>query len=133
MIKKLGYGVILWAIPYVTAIPLLPLMNSDPVFFKTIMVVEGALVGSVLAALYFVAVQRDFLREAIVLSVVWMVVNWLLDYVALLPFSGQSLPRYFVEIGFRYLAIGCLVLAIGYVLERKLGRMVGDSAKPHLV
>ena len=133
MIKKLGYGVILWAIPYVTAIPLLPLMNSDPVFFKTIMVVEGALVGSVLASLYFMAVQRDFLREAIVLSAVWMVVNWLLDYVALLPFSGQSLPRYFVEIGFRYLAIGWLVLAIGYVLERKIGSTTMDSAKPHLV
>lgn len=133
MIKKFGYGVILWVIPYVTAIPLLPLMNSDPVFFKTIMVVEGALVGSVLASLYFVTLQRDFLREAIVLSVVWMVVNWLLDYVALLPFSGQSLPRYFVEIGFRYLAIGWLVLAIGFVLERKIGSATVDSANSHLV
>ena len=29
MLKKIGYGLILRVIPYVTAIPLLPLMRSD--------------------------------------------------------------------------------------------------------
>ncbi len=29
MLKKIDYGLILWAIPYVTAIPLFPLMRSD--------------------------------------------------------------------------------------------------------
>lgn len=29
MTKRLAYGAILWLIPYVTAIPLLPLMQSD--------------------------------------------------------------------------------------------------------
>ena len=48
MRKKIGYGVVLWAIPYVTAIPLLPLMRSDQPFFKTIMIVEGALLGAML-------------------------------------------------------------------------------------
>ena len=46
--------------------------------------------------------------------------NWALDFVALLPFSGHSIPRYFVEIGARYLAMVAPLVAIGYVLEHKL-------------
>jgi hypothetical protein len=35
MLEKIGHGVILWMIPSVTAIPLMGLMRSDPIFFKT--------------------------------------------------------------------------------------------------
>ena len=121
MIKKLGYGAILWLIPYVTAIPLLPLMQSDIALFKTIMIVEGALVGGALTSHYFLGVERDYLREGIILAAVWIVLNWLLDFAALLPFTKQTLPRYFAEIGLRYLAIAVPAIAVGYILERKLG------------
>lgn len=120
MLKKIGYGVILWAIPYVTAIPLLPLMRSDQPFFKTIMIVEGSIVGAALAVMYFKSVEREFLREGMALAAVWIVVNWVLDFVGLLPFSDLSPVRYFVEIGLRYFAIAALVVAMGYVLDEKL-------------
>lgn len=122
MLRKAGYGVVLWAIPYAVAVPLLPLMRSDQTFFKTIMVVCGAAVGGALAAHYFRTVERDFLREGLVLGLVWIAVNWLLDAVALLPFAGLTVARYFLEIGLRYLAILPMTLAIGYVLERRSGR-----------
>jgi hypothetical protein len=119
MLKKIGYGLILWVIPYVTAIPLLSLRQTDPVFFKTIMVVEGALVGGILSALYFQGVRGGFLREGVITSVVWMFVNWGLDLVALLPFTGHTIPRYFIEIGALYVAMAAPLVAIGYVLEQR--------------
>lgn len=119
MLKKIGYGVILWVIPYVTAIPLLPLMRSDLLFFKAIMVVEGLIVGAILAILYFLRVQKDFLMEGIVLGMTWMIVNWILDYVALLPFTKMSLGRYFMEIGIEYIGMASLTVAIGYVLHSR--------------
>jgi hypothetical protein len=119
MLKKIGYGLILWVIPYVTAIPLLSLRQTDPVFFKTIMVVEGALVGGILSALYFQGVRGGFLREGVITSVVWMFVNWGLDLVALLPFTGHTIPRYFIEIGALYVAMAAPLVAIGYVLEHR--------------
>ncbi len=119
MLKRIGYGLILWVVPYVTAIPLMGLMKSDVTAFKTIMIVEGALLGAVLTVLYFLHVQADFLREGMMLAVVWIAVNWLLDFVALLPFSGHTVPRYFIEIGLRYLAIVAPTVAVGYVLERR--------------
>lgn len=120
MLKRLGYGAILWLIPYVTAIPLLPLMPSDNVLFKTIMIVVGSLVGAVLTALYFKGVDKDFLREGLTVAAVWIVVNWLLDFAALLPFTDQPLSRYFLEIGLRYTAMVWPLVAMGWVLSRKL-------------
>lgn len=122
MLKRLAFGGILWLIPYVTAIPLLPLMQSDNVFFKTIMIVVGSLLGALLTALYFKDVDKDFLREGLLLAVVWIFTGWLLDFVALLPFTHQSLPRYFIEIGFRYIAIVAPTVTVGWVLSRKVER-----------
>ncbi len=119
MLKKIGYALILWVIPYVTAIPLMGLMNSDPIFFKTIMVVESMVVGAFLAVLYFQGVQKDFLKEGIILGIVWMVVNWSMGFAALLPFAGMTVSRYFLEIGLRYVNAPVLTAAIGYVLEKK--------------
>lgn len=128
MLKKMGYGLILWVIPYVTAIPLMGLMQTDLIFFKTIMIVEGTIVGGVLSALYFQEVTSRFLREGLITSAVWIVMNWALDFVALLPFSGHSVSRYFIEIGARYLAMAAPLVAIGYVLEHKLRENLEGTA-----
>jgi hypothetical protein len=40
------------------------------------------------------ASKRDYLREGISLAAVWIVLNWLLDFLALLPFTKRTLPRY---------------------------------------
>lgn len=120
MLKKIGGGIILWAIPYATAIPLLGLNERDQVFFKTIMIIEGSIVGAVLAAIYFTDVQRDYLREGIVLGTVWIGVNWILDYAGLIVLTEMSLDRYFAEIGLRYIAMAAPTVAIGYVLQRRL-------------
>ncbi|MGQ0695926.1 MAG: hypothetical protein ACT4OL_10165 [Nitrospiraceae bacterium] len=43
----------------------------------------------------------DFLQEAIVLAPAWIVVNRLLDIVALLPFANLPVPQCMVAIGLR--------------------------------
>lgn len=123
MFRKIGYGLVLWVIPYVTAIPLLPLMQRDLVFFKTIMIVEGTLVGAVLTAAYFLRVERNFLREGVVLAAVWILLNWALDFAALLPFTKMPLDRYFIEIGARYLAMAAPTVVAGFLLERRAGTL----------
>jgi uncharacterized membrane protein YpjA len=120
MLKKIGYGIVLWAIPYVTSIPLLGLNQSDQLLFKTIMIVEGSIVGAILAAAYFMGVKRDFLRDGIVVGIVWIVVSWILDYGGVVYLSGMTLDRYFMEIGLRYIAMAAPTVAIGYVLEKRL-------------
>ena len=117
--KTIGYGVVLWAVPYLTSIPLLPLLRSDPEWFHTIMIAEGSIVGAVVTAVYFVSLDRDYLRQGIIAAVTWLAINWLLDFVALLPFNGMSPVRYFMEIGLRYLAMGAIAVTAGYVMQRR--------------
>lgn len=119
MFRKICYGIILWLVPYITAIPLLPLYTTDLTFFKTVMMVEAGVLGAFLAALYFNKVEKDYLSEGILLGVVWLLVNWLLDVAALLPFSHMPIDRYFLEIGLRYLNAPAITIAVGYALSRK--------------
>lgn len=120
MFKKIGYALILWVIPYVTAIPMMPLMQTDLVLFKTIMIVESSILAAILAAMYFEGVKKNYLEEGIMLGVIWIVINWILDFVGLLPFSKMPLDRYFLEIGLRYTVGLSLTVSIGYVLSRKI-------------
>jgi hypothetical protein len=122
MLRKIGYGIVVWTVPYVTALPLMGLMFSDRVAFQTIMVVEGAVVGTFLACLYFQPIHTRFLREGVVLGLTWIAISWALDFVALVPFADMTAWRYFVEIGFRYLGILAPTVAIGYVLRERLER-----------
>lgn len=123
-LKRVGYGIGLWAVLYAASIPLLGLNASDPIAFKATMAFLGSLVGAVAAGLYFLSIERDFLRESIITALVWMVTNWALDYLALLPFTGETVPQYFMHIGIEYLGMFGVLVAIGYVLEKKVVKTV---------
>ena len=124
MLRKIGYGVVVWAVPYVTALALMDLMTTDRVAFQTVMIVEGALVGSLLTWQYFRTVTAHPLREGVVLATVWLLISWTFDFVALVPFAGMSAWRYFVEIGFRYLGMFALPVTVGAVLGSRIDRRV---------
>lgn len=72
-------------------------MQNGLVFFKAAMFVEGSLLGALLAA-----IRITF--------------NWLLDFAALLSFTHQTVPRYFMEIGLRHLVVAATTAAVGYVV-----------------
>lgn len=119
--RRLGYGVALWALLYVAAIPLLGLQTFDPIAFKAVMAFLGSFIGAVFAGLYFLPVSGNYVREGIVTALTWMISNWILDIVALLPFTHEPIPQYFMHIGIEYLGMFAMLVAIGYVLEKKSG------------
>ena len=113
----IGLGVVTWAVPFILSIPLLPLMQSDPAFFKTIMIVTGSFTGMIATVYFLKNSKKDPLREGIVLGINWLLINWILDLVILLPFTKQAVPRYFMEIGLEYLAIPIMTIGVGYALK----------------
>jgi len=86
------------------------------------MAMLGILVGCAFSAYYFLGVEGGYLREGIVTATTWIIVNWGLDVIALLPFTHQTLPQYFMEIGIEYLGMFGPLTAIGYLLERNAAR-----------
>ena len=117
--RRLGAGMIVWAVPYATSLMLLPLIQRDPVFFGTIMIVEGSIVGAVIAIAYFQHVAHPDVHEGVVLGTVWMIENWLLDFVGVVPFTHTTIARYFMEIGLRYVPMIAITAAIGYAWKRQ--------------
>jgi peptidoglycan/LPS O-acetylase OafA/YrhL len=117
--RRIGYGIILWALLYAAAIPLLPLAQNSEAAFKATIFCIASIVGGIFVTLYFSSVERDFLKEAITLAITWIIVNWALDVVALLPFTHQTIPQYFFEIGIEYLGMLGTILPVGYLLDQK--------------
>lgn len=120
--RRLGTGFILWLVPYLAAIPLMGVHRSAPFVFKALEISIGGVTMAAMLAFYFRKIGGDFLRESILLAITWTVLNWALDIAALLPFTHQSLPQYFMEIGIEYAAFVTLVIATGYLLKLKTSR-----------
>jgi uncharacterized membrane protein YpjA len=120
LIRQLGYGMILWLIPYATSLTMLPLIQRDPIFFGTIMIVEGSIVGTALALAYFEHAPHPDARHGLMLGAVWMVENWLLDFVGVVPFTHTTIARYFMEIGLRYVPMIAIATAIGYAWRKRV-------------
>lgn len=120
LFRQLGYGMIVWAVPYATSLTMLPLIQRDPIFFGTIMIVEGSIVGTALAVAYFEHASHPDTRHGLILGTVWMIENWLLDFVAVVPFTHTTIARYFLNIGLRYVPMIAIAAAIGYAWKKRV-------------
>lgn len=123
-IKIIGSGILLWLIPFLVSFLFFDMntqqLTIDETFFKSIMVVVGALTGVTLAVVYFKGVKKNFLNEGIVLGIAWLVINWTIDLVLVFQgFFPMTVGTYFTDIGFRYLAILFYTIGMGYALKQK--------------
>lgn len=116
------YGFLVWLIPFVAAFPFYS-PEGEPVIdiflFKTIMIIVGSLAGAALLVRYFKNVTADFVLEAGKIGLLWLAINWALDFAVLLQMSDMTLGAYFAEIGLRYLTIPIFSVAIGMALRNK--------------
>ena len=85
--------------------------------FKTIMLLLSTLAGSFLMALHLRRGPDRFLQRGLVAGLLWLAVNWLLDFAALLPLSGMPAGEYFTQIGLRYLGMPITGVSMGYAMD----------------
>ena len=52
-------------------------------------------------------------------GLVWLAVNWVLDYFFLMPMAKMALGTYFMDIGLRYLTMPIMGGMIGLILRKK--------------
>ena len=73
-------GLILWIIPFIAGFPFFDPstqeLTIDETFFKSIMIVIGALTGVILAVKYYKEVEKDYAREGYLIGITWLIVNW---------------------------------------------------------
>jgi len=120
--KLIGFGILTWLIPFLGSFPFFSPDKGlliDVFLFKTIMIVLGGLVATIFLVLFFKDVKKNHIKIAIIVGLIWLVINWLLDFIFLLPMSQMQVGPYFTEIGLRYLVLPIYSLGIGYLLAKK--------------
>lgn len=122
-IRILLFGILTWLIPFVFSIPFyskegVPQINIF--FLKSLLIVVGALTGSVFLILAFKKINENYFVKSSVIGLVWLSINWLLDILILIPLAQMTLEDYFLQIGIRYLIIPISSITIGIVLRAKL-------------
>lgn len=120
--KNIFFGILVWIIPFVISFAFYSPsgeLTIDKIFFKTIMIVIGTSIGIFLIVKYFKSVENNFLKEGILLGISWLLINWGLDFVVLIPMADISYSTYFTEIGLRYLTFPVISIGIAYLLRHK--------------
>jgi len=84
------------------------------------MLIAGTAGSMFLVVEYFGKIEKDFLKEGIIVGVTWFFVNLFLDLIILLPMSGMGIKEYIYQIGLRYLLSPIIVISLGVLLDKKL-------------
>lgn len=118
--KILLFGFLTWLVPFVVAFFFYD-RNGQPTmdifFIKSILMVVSAIFGAYLLVVYFKQLKENFLKEGLIVGFSWLVINWLLDIVILLPMAKMTFEDWFTQIGLRYLVIPVFSISFGYIAE----------------
>ncbi|PWR72722.1 hypothetical protein [Methanospirillum lacunae] len=118
-VRILLYGFLTWLIPFLLSIPFYSGggLQIDQQLFKSIMIVAGALTGAALIIHLFSVMTMEYQTAGYVTGVAWLLINWGLDIVILIPLSGLDFISYTFQIGLRYLVIPVMTIMAGVVAE----------------
>ncbi len=113
--KAVLYGFLIWLAAFVVAFLIFPLRESSRPLFESIMPVVVASAAAVFAVLYIRGVQSQFLREGVILGVLWLAINVLIDLPLMLTGGPMqmTLAQYVADIGITYLIIPAVTIGIG--------------------
>ena len=118
--KALLYGFLVWLIPFIVSFLIFPLKSSNRALWESIMPVVITISAVPFLILYFSKLQAHFLKEAVLLGIIWLAISLILDL--LLFMEGpmkMSFADYMMDIGLTYLMIPTISIGFGYLLEKR--------------
>lgn len=119
-IKLLLFGFLTWLIPFVISFLFYSRDGKlliDFSIFKIVMFFSASITASILLIKYFKTIKKDFLKESIIVGVLWLIINLILDILILIPISKMSLNDYFTQIGIIYIIIPVMSITTGYIVH----------------
>ncbi|HEY4612265.1 MAG TPA: hypothetical protein VII11_04725 [Bacteroidota bacterium] len=120
------FGFLIWLIPFAVAVVIFPLRENDRPLFESIMPVAVTIAAVIFSVLYYRKVESGFVREGILLGIVWYLISVGID---LLMFSWGPMAMTFIDymkdIGLTYLIIPTVTIGFGVLRQ---GKMPGKAA-----
>jgi hypothetical protein len=119
--RALVFGLFLWLIPFAVAFVIFPLRESSRPLFESIMPITIAVVTAALGVAYFKRVSGAFVKEGVMLGLLWMTVSMAID-APLMLFGGpmqMTVGQYLADIGLTYLIMPAVTVGIGAALAAR--------------
>jgi len=112
----LVFGFLIWLIPFTISILIFPLRTSNRALFESIMPVVVTLCAVVFSILYFRKLEEGFIREGILLGVIWFAISIVIDLLMFMwgPMK-MTFAEYMMDIGLTYLIIPTVTIGFGFV------------------
>ena len=120
-VKLVGFGFLIWLIPFLVSFVIFPLRNTNRPLFESIMPVVLVLAVMIISVLYFKKIEKESLKEGLIAGVLWFVLSLAIDTMLFLPSSPMQMSfiDYMMDIGLTYLIILIIPIGIGALISKK--------------
>jgi len=120
-VKLVGFGFLIWLIPFLVSFVIFPLRNTNRPLFESVMPVVLVLTVMIVSVLYFKKVEKESLKEGVIAGFLWLVLSLVIDLMLFLPASPMqmSFSDYMMDIGLTYLIILMIPIGIGALVNKK--------------
>jgi hypothetical protein len=120
-LKIVIFGFLVWLVPFIVSFFIYPLKTAGNPLFESIMPLVLTLMAVLMAYFYLKNIKTGFIKEGVIIGVVWFVINIAIDLVMFIPPSPMqmTLVNYMMDIGITYLIIPIITIGMGYMAEYK--------------
>ncbi len=118
--KAIGFGVLVWLVPFVVAFLIFPIHASARPLFESIMAVAVCATSVAFGIFYLKHVTKNIVREGIQLGIIWFIIPILID-APLMLLGGpmkMSVSEYMADIGVTYICIPVIMWGLSIAYSR---------------
>ena len=111
-LKIVGYGFLVWLIPSLITFSL-EFFSSAFNVFEIISATTIAITVIVLSNLYFKDINTNFIKEGVLIGVIWLIISIVLDLLLILvKITGLSLVSYVIYVAPLYVIIPAITIGL---------------------
>ena len=111
--KAVLFGFLVWLVPFVVAVIIFPINQSDRILFESIMPVVLTISAVIFSNAYLKKVNADYLKEGILLGLMWFAISILID-LSLFMYGPMKMTfiDYVKDIGLTYIIIPTVTIGL---------------------
>jgi len=118
--SALLFALAVWVIPFLVAMFIFPIRESNRPLFESIMPVAVCIAVVIFTILYFKKIESNFVKEGVLLGILFFLVSFIIDLSMFMwgPMK-MSFGEYLSDIGVTYLLMPVITIGFGYFLQKK--------------
>ena len=120
--KAIGFGVLVWLIPFIVAFLIFPVHESARPLFESIMAVTVSTTVVVFGLIYLKNVKQSIVKVGIQIGILWFIIPVLFD-APLMLLGGpmkMSIGEYIADIGVTYICIPVISWGLSVAYSRSI-------------